>query len=255
MATLPQWMLRRLAPRALRVLERQEQREPALAAHRGRVGDSAQAFITAYDGVSTFVSTSGPSRSGQVESIDVLKRKLSGWTPLLVDDLAGFDRGEFAANDNVADDLFQRVDRLLKIVEAQGAEGDVVPYAEQMVADLRAALDAAKADAKNIGASSSEEADMRAAVRETAERFHRDLIAFRRTLRAHVGRSHPEYQKLRVVRVRTTDGDDDEIAEELLEEFGNTPASPGESDAVASEAAEESESSASGSGAANTPAA
>jgi len=76
-------------------------------------------------------------------------------------------------------------------------------------------------------------------VRETAERFHRDLIAFRRTLHAHVGRSHPEYQKLRVVRVRTTDGDDDEIAEELLEEFGSTPASPDESDAVATEEAED----------------
>lgn len=108
-----------------------------------------------------------------------------------------------------------------------------------MIGDLRAALDSAKADSRVVGDRTAEEADMRAAVRETAERFHRDLIAFRRTLRAHVGRSHPEYQKLRVVRVRTTDGDDDEIAEELLEEFGSTPASPDESDAVATEEAED----------------
>jgi len=110
-------MLRRLAPRALRILDRQEVREPALAAHRGRVGDSAQAFITAYDAVSIFVNTSGPSRSVNSESTDQLRRKLSGWTPLLVDDLTGFDRGDFASDDSVPDDLFQRVERLLKIVE------------------------------------------------------------------------------------------------------------------------------------------
>ncbi len=239
MATLPQWMLRRLAPRALRVLERQEQREPALAAHRGRVGASAETFIAAYDGVSTFVSASGPSRSGQTESIDQLKRKLSGWTPLLVDDLAGFDRGDFAADGAVPDDLFQRVERLIKIVEANGTEGGSVPYAQALIDDLQAALDEAKADSKVLGASSSEEADLRSAARVAADVFHRDLIAFRRTLRAHVGRSHPEYQKLRVVRVRSTDADDDETAEELLEEFGNTPASADETNAVETEAAEE----------------
>lgn len=232
MATLPQWMLRRLAPRALRVLGRQAARQPALAAHNGRVGDSAQAFIDAYDAVSIFVNTNRPSRSVNSESIDELQRKLSGWTPLLVDDLPGFDRGEFASDDSVPDDLFQRVERLIKIVEQHATTESAFAYAEQMVADLRAALDSAKADSRAVGDSTSREADMRATARSAADRFHRDLIAFRRTLRAHVGRSHPEYQKLRVVRVRTTDGDDDEVAEGLLEEFGNTPASPGESDTV-----------------------
>lgn len=241
MATVPQWMLRRLAPRALRVLERQESREPALAAHRGRVGVSAQDFINAYDDVSTFTTSSGPSRSGRNESIEQLRRKLSGWTPLVAGDLPGFDRSEFAADETVADDLFQRVERLLKIVERQATDGVTLPYAENLATDLGEALAAAKEDAKVVGTSSSEEADLRAAARDAADRFHDDLISFRRTLRAHVGRSHPEYQKLRVARVRSTDADDDAMSTDLLDEYGSQPQSPDETDTAAIEDAADTE--------------
>jgi len=43
MATVPQWVLRRLASRALHVVERQSAREPATNAHKLRAGVYARA--------------------------------------------------------------------------------------------------------------------------------------------------------------------------------------------------------------------
>lgn len=139
----------------------------------------------------------------------------------------------------MADDLFQRVDRLLKLVVGRAGTEQPLPYGDDLTADLTAALEAAKQEAEALGATTSEEADLRGSARDAAQTFHNDLIALRRTLRAHVGRSHPEYQKLRVARVRSTDADDDDTAAELLEAFGTTPAGADEADAVAEEAAEE----------------
>jgi len=55
-------------------------------------------------------------------------------------------------------------------------------------------------------------------------------VAYRKTLKAVIGRGHPDYQKLRADRARTPDEDDDEVAaalpEDLPEETEEAQATP-----------------------------
>ena len=53
MPSIPNWKLRRLADRTLRVLERKSASTPALAAFKDTLIPKTQAFIAAYDGLGT----------------------------------------------------------------------------------------------------------------------------------------------------------------------------------------------------------
>ena len=82
-------------------------------------------------------------------------------------------------------------------------------FFDAMKADLEPAIDEARAQWKGASVAITTMSELQKDVREAAAEFAAELVAFRRTIAAHLGRAHPDYQRLRTSRVRA--GDDDEV--------------------------------------------
>jgi hypothetical protein len=80
-----------------------------------------------------------------------------------------------------------------------------LPYSEELVNDLAAQAERARADWIAARDAIVRLQDLRAAVRATAQDFRKRLVALRRTLRAVLGTRHHDYQALRGSRVFDTD--------------------------------------------------
>ena len=221
MPAISQVTLRRLAARALRVLERHKQREPAIGALVGSLDVDAKAFIDAYDAVMSgsparrFGSTSG---SAQIEAL-VKKQRM--WLALLTKDVPQFKRAEYLKNTAVADDVIASAQQLLGAVEDYNATApEPLAYAEDLSTDLETALSELQ---QMVGARNDARADhteLLATARRSADAFYRELIALRSTLSAAVGRSHPDYRLLRNPSGQSGDGEEDTVADDLEEAAG-----------------------------------
>lgn len=218
MATNAQWMQRRLASRALQILPRHQDKSLAIAAYLNSLGLSAPAFIAAYDAVMTFETTRSTKLAKGYTAIRALLQFLRAWTAVAQAHLEGFDRSQYGDKPAVPDDVISDAEHFVKTIERHVAEAEEpLWFTEALMSELVPAIEAAKAEWVEAGAGRAEHSELLAAVRETGDAFQRDLVSFRQTLRAIIGRGHPDYQKLRAPNARTADADDDEIAASLPE--------------------------------------
>jgi hypothetical protein len=199
------------------VFDRHKEAEPAFAAFEPTLVPAAEGFNEAYDEAETHtVSRAVAMGTGRTAS-DTLYRKMQGWVGLLAKDVPGFDVTTFTETRNVPDDVIRAAQQVMRVADRAVADGVELPYAEALRSDLEPAIAAAQAEWGDAGTSRADEAKLLKAVRDAASTLQAELIAFRRTLRAHLGTSHPDYQKLRASKVATPDEDDDEVAANLPE--------------------------------------
>ena len=143
------------------------------------------------------------------------------------------------ANQEVPDEVITDAKSLLDHATRPAEGADPLPYADALAADLGAAIEAAEAHWNQAGSAADEMAALQAAARASALAFEKDLVAFRRALAATIGRSHPDYQKLRVDRARAVDIDDDPNAPSATEvDQGPDPIEDSQADMMVQEAAE-----------------
>jgi hypothetical protein len=221
------WKLRRLAPRALRVVARRSPESRAVAAYAATVGPKAQAFVAAYDEAGRYrvswQKEMGEGRGAVRGLVGALRR----WLPLVARDVPGFVATEFADKPQVPDDVMEDAGRLHdQVHDYRDPAGNPLSYQADCLAELDAALAAAHQEWAE-----AEEADKRyqtlcAAMRRTAADFDLELHAFRRTLSACAGRSDKDFQKLRAEKASLPDPEDDPAAPQPPTPV--PPAAPGE---------------------------
>jgi hypothetical protein len=203
-------MLRRLAPRAIRVLARNSDREPGLASFDTSLGVNAPAYIEAYDTVRRYTKRRMEERTEAGVALDELLYKVRIWAPQVARDVEHVVASEFGENPDVPDDTISDAKVLIETVSKRADENkEPLPYTEELLEDLGNALVKAQAEWDEAEAAQADFRAMRIAVRETGVALEKDLVAFRRVLRTILGSEHPDYQKLRRERARTPDVDDD----------------------------------------------
>jgi len=214
-AHTPLWKLRRLAPRALRVQDRHRDKEAGLAAFDHTMVISAKTLMTTYDGLRTTDSARSFERAEGLSTLKSLHLKLRVWGAHVADRVPGVDASTFGDNPDVLDDVITDAQVLVKRVEEHAAQAsEPLPFKDELVADLTAAIEAASGEAGQTENVTAEVAALRVKTHEAAEAFERDLVSYRKALAAVIGRNHPDYQKLRADRARTPDEDDDANAPE-----------------------------------------
>jgi hypothetical protein len=209
-------MHRRLASRALRVLNRHKETQPAIGAYENTLSVSAAQFIAHYDKARAFEATRAKSMKGGKGATRELLMKLRGWTALVQKYIDGFDRSTYGDKHEVPDDVISDAENFLLILdEHNSTEETPLAVTDALKADLEAALEAARAEWFGAGDASSEQESLRKMVRDSGETFQGDLVSFRQTLRAFLGKTHVDYRKLRVLRATVEDEDDDAVARDL----------------------------------------
>ena len=209
MSTYPMWKLRRLAPRALRVLERRKSEAPVLAAYEPRLVPVAERFIATYDRAAGYRSTWLREMEEGRGAMAALATTVQAWVPLVMGDIANLNSSDFAPSP-VAEDVIIAAERLLEMAsEHVDAQGVGLAYREALVADVSVKLVAGKKERAEAEAADSVYQQILAEAREAHVDFSAVLGAFRRSLGAVLGRNDKDFQKLRIQRAAQRDEDDD----------------------------------------------
>jgi hypothetical protein len=209
MTAYPMWKLRRLAPRALRVLERRKGEAPMLVAYEPKLVPAAERFMTSFDRAASFRSTWLREMEEGRGAMAVLATAVQGWLPLVVGDIANLNSSDFATSP-VADDVITAAERLLQTAsEHVDAQGGALPYRDSLVTDLSAKLAAGIKERAEAEAADSEYQQILTEARDAYTDFNGVLRAFRKSLGAVLGRNDKDFQKLRVQRAAQRDEDDD----------------------------------------------
>ena len=227
------WMLRRLAARALRVHERQAPTHPAVASYDGIIPTTATTYMELYGKLRHLTKLRMQERREGKEAISELVHKLRLWAPRVDRDVEEVRTGEYGENPSVPDDVLRDARSLLEhVADYTNRQGQGLDYVDSLKADLEPTLAEAEAEWGEAGTAQRGYADLRKKMLETGIELEQALVAYRRTLRAHVGRTDPDYQKLRIERLRSQDEDDDAFAAALPEGIdedtadGTEPSSP-----------------------------
>jgi hypothetical protein len=204
----PNWKLRRMVPRALRVLGN----------HKGSIEELKTFELTLVPAAGRFVSLYDASRVGQtprqqvIDARRALRRLELGirrWTGILTRDIPGFTSSSFLDGDSLSDDLIGGAERLLEVVRGfKGANGEQPGYVADLVARVTPLLEAATQSWDAAQTHMAAERELLRQTREAAALLQKELVALRRTLRATLGSTHRDYQVLRISRVAQ---DEDEI--------------------------------------------
>ncbi len=223
MPSSPNWKLRRLADRTLRVHQRKSAGTPALAAFTDTLIPKTQAFIAAYDAARNSEANWKKEMKEGKGAVSNLVRLMRGWLPSFTRDIPGFSPSDFADRPDVPDDVLADATRLLEA----GAQNGAPPKAWQASfdAEFTPAFNAAvkewhEAEAKDAGYQ-----QLLKTSREAAALFDAELQLFRVSLAAMVGTHDKDYQKLRAEKAATKD-EEDTVPLAGGDAGGNTPSTP-----------------------------
>lgn len=209
--TVPLWVLRRLAERAVRVVERHRSKHAAIEAYVDSLVPVAERYVAEYDRS----RTTGPGRVKETAeakaAADALRQVVITWGAHLQRDMPGIDLAVFRNYSSPPDDLIAAAARLMEAVAAhvETAESPV-SYAEPMTAEIEAAQAKAikeRDEAQDLLAQLQEQA---ARVRESGKELQAGLVSLRKTLRATLGPSHRDCVKLRLAQAKVEERDEDD---------------------------------------------
>ncbi|MBI5482790.1 MAG: hypothetical protein HY906_28300 [Deltaproteobacteria bacterium] len=213
MASSAFWKLRRLGPRAVRILQRRKTGSKVIAAYEATLPPKVNAFTGAYDGAVRYKAS---WRKEQVEGKGAIAALLKGmreWLPLVKRDVPGFNASEYGDKPDVPDDVIEDGSRFAEVVdEHRTAPGSPLPYHDECLAVLEPAVQAAAKEWEEAEAADKHYQELLGKMRATGAEMDTELQAFRRTLAAVGGRRDRAYQKLRAQRAYETDEDDDPTA-------------------------------------------
>jgi hypothetical protein len=206
------WRLRRMVPRALRVLNDHKGSVEELKAFEVTLVPAVQRFVELYD--ATRVSET--PRTEVTDARKALRRLELGirrWSGILTRDIPGFSSASFLDGDALSDDLIGGAERFLEVVRGfKGANGEAPAYVPDLLARISPLLEAATQSWDAAQTHMASERELLRQTREAAAIVHKELVALRRTVRATLGDTHRDYQMLRMSRVAQ---DEDEVAPTL----------------------------------------
>jgi hypothetical protein len=206
----PHWKLRRLAPRAVRIVKRRAPESTVIASLAQTTVPKAEAYMAAYDKCMKSGANLKKEMAEGRNAIAALLKQIQSWAPLLKRDLPGFDSGSYGDQPQVPDDVIEDGERMASVIdEYRAAAGDPLPYQKAALDALGPALQAAVKEWSEAEAVDSDHQRLLAAVRKLADDLEGDLVALRRSLLVVVGRTDRDYQKLRAERAGLPDEDDD----------------------------------------------
>jgi hypothetical protein len=211
--TTPQWKLRRLASRASRIVKRRASTSPAMNAYLASIGPQTESYVAAYDRAAKFATNWKREMGEGRTAILALLKQIQSWVPLLLRDVPGFDGSIYGDKPGVPDDVLEDGERLLSVIdEFRDGKGEALPYRQQAVDILGAAVKAAAKEWGEAEAADKEYQNVMNQMRAQADVLQRSLVALRRSLLAEAGSKDKDYQKLRVERAGYPDEDDDPAA-------------------------------------------
>jgi hypothetical protein len=201
----PFYKLRELAPRALMILERYKQVDPALALFEATLVPVATEFIASFDGTHSFQMRRPLKATAQERAVNHVWVRMNVWLAFLARDIRSFDRREYDVDVDSAVQVIAAAERLLAFVVGRTEEEPALAYVTQLAADLTEGLQIAQRDWIGARTSLNEQQVMQAETRKLAFAFERELHAFHDVLGTIVGESNTDYQSLRVIRRSKTD--------------------------------------------------
>jgi hypothetical protein len=225
MTKVPQWKLRRLASRAIRVLDRKINEDPVFKAYEYALRPVARDFIKCYDDISKYSVTLTQEREQSKKAARKLFEVTRIWLPLLKRDVKNFNDQSYR-NTTVTDDILEDGNRLFDFVTDYTDEnGNQLPYSQDILEGLEPLLNSALKEITEAEQADSTYQLLSRATRENASKLQQELVAFRRTIAIFSGRNDKDYQKLRESKSHVPDTDDDpeSPAAPVIE-----PAKPGE---------------------------
>ena len=256
MSNNPFWKTRRLAARALRAYERTKDLNPTIGAYRHTLVPAATAFVATYDRLRVLSQRRATERAEGMDAIERLSRLVRGWTVQVeaLGTIEGFVATSYMEKASVPDDVLADAGSFLESVrEHVAVNPESIPYAEDLITDVEAALDEAQREWTEAEQVRSEYATAVQANKRAEEALHPFLLAFRRTLAAVLGTNSPEYQALRANRISRQDEEDEALslpeaangesppATDTGEEAPTQAASEADSEANSDESAEKDE--------------
>lgn len=211
--TIAKWMLRRLAPRALRVMKRRAASLPVVAAHMAQLGPQAEAYVAAYERAVKYAVAMRREMGEGRTAVTALQTQMQAWVPLLLRDVPGFDGRLYGDKPAVPDDVLEDGERLLSVIdEGRTAKGEALPYRRQALEAVGPALGAAIKEWAAAEAADREYQKVYSDMRALADGLQRELVILRLTLLAEGGCKDKDYQKLRAERAGYPDEEDDPTA-------------------------------------------
>jgi cell division septation protein DedD len=131
----------------------------------------------------------------------------------VVRDIPGIDIASFTERSQVTDDAISNAERLLEACRTFKGAGDApLPYKDAMEMTLGAAIDAASKEWEKQLAHKANVQAMLIETRSAAVTLQRELVAFRGSLRAEIGRNHVDYRALRT-HAKAPEDDIEEVVE------------------------------------------
>ena len=223
----PQWLLRRLAARGIRVHDRQQGKSAALAVFTTTLPVYCATYIEYYDALRQLAKVHINERFEGKQSIVALIKVLRIWAPLLARDIRGVREGEFGQNSSVPDDIIRDTKELLRYAnEHRDEAGEPLSYLDALIAEVTPVLEAAEKEWGEAEEAVQSYSTMRDLVHLAGVALEKELVSYRKILKAVIGRTNADYQKLRVDRAGTPDEDDDEVAAALPEELEGAEVTP-----------------------------
>lgn len=173
---------------------------PVVASFEGTLVPAVDAFMAAYATVSSLKARLAASLDESAAASAALHRGTSAWLGPVGRDLPDFEGRGFGVNPMVDEDVQADARRLLDVVRS---EGESMAYAPQLIEEIGRLYEAAQAAHAKAQEMRVALQAQQAETRTFANRLQRELVALRRTLRAELGTSHVDYQRLRAPRGRT----------------------------------------------------
>lgn len=191
--------LRQKAPRALMVLERHKG-DATLALFEQTLLPATTAFMASYDATHAYQIGRATRALAQTKAVAHVTQRLGVWLAFLERDVPGFDASEYAASSTSAVNVIAAGERLLALVNDLGTQQLSLPYAEQLTTDLTETLRVAQECWVEARGGLNELQARQAETRDLALAFERELDAFRKALKAILGKSDTDYLSLVVPR-------------------------------------------------------
>ena len=184
----------RLAPASIGVVQRNADK-PAIAAYVPTMVPMANGVLAAIHELDTLKTDQVALIGSSDEQTAVLNGVLLAWSGRLVRDVEGFDIGAYTRNASLTFDVVQKAGSLKQLVEQKGAE---LPYREELLSELTARISSASEADESAQRARVTLQEKQRQVRELVSQFYQELVSLRRTVRAVLGASHYDYQRLRV---------------------------------------------------------
>jgi hypothetical protein len=206
------WKARRLATRAKKVVARHADK-PAIGAFEAPITAKADAFIESYDAAARNEAEWRHELQQGRDGMSDLQRTMESWKPHIARERPGFDLTTIGDRPTVPEDLFQDAHALADELDAvRAADGTTPPWASAAAVLLRNMADIAEREADEAARANATHSERLATVRANKAAFDTELSLLRDTLRATIGRTHPDFQKLRAEKASALDEEDDPTA-------------------------------------------